>query len=213
MTGRSFGEGDCAAAFVSLGLCFPAKADAPAEGKYIFDILAKKQEVVGNCDQREQVLGDVTGKGENNHIVEGNAQIEQAQDPGLNRNDIEQQELCVGIECCKTDQQAQVQIYDTGRTAEDHTEYIHHEHTGQIEQIKPESTPGIFHSPPQTVVTEQTDQHNQNVAGAVGQYIGKQTPDLTAQDQFAVKSQHIVESVALIYQTENIDQGCAQRDI
>ena len=196
--GSCLGEGDGAGVFHRPGFCLSAHADAPVEGNDIHNILAEEQEIVGNGDQREQIQREVTCQRKLNHIINCDAQIEQSQNPGSHRDNVKQQELRIGIQGGKTDQQAQIQIEDAGSSAEEHAEYIHQKHTGQIEKIEPECTPGIFHSPSQTEVTEKTQNHNQGVACAVGKYIGKQTPDLTPQDQFPVKAQYKIEGIAFV---------------
>ena len=68
----------------------------PGRRQHIYHILTKEQEVVCQTDDREQIVGE----GINQKIHQYNGQIKQGKDPGLHRNDEEEQELCIREEGC-----------------------------------------------------------------------------------------------------------------
>lgn len=81
------GKGDGAGLFC-LGRLFaqqPACVDPPGQGDHIDHILAHKQEIVCQSDQREQGMGKRQGKG----VPQGDRQIKQGKDPRLYRDDIQ----------------------------------------------------------------------------------------------------------------------------
>ena len=179
------------------------------------DILSEEQKVICQSDQREEV--DREGVREYIHKCEH--QIEQGKDPGLHRNDEEQQERCVGIKCRIGQEQAHVQIGHIGpkikRIGKDQAKDIHEDHAGKIEQIEPERAPLMLYDPAKGVVAEKSDSCQEDiVAGiAVGQRIGKQPPDLSMQDRILIKDQKLIDDRVLCHHRHHIGDGTADTDV
>ena len=121
---------------------FPLCLDPPGQGQHVQHIGTEEQEVVGQGDYREQIVGEGIG----DQIHQHNGQIEQCEDPGLHRNNEEQQELCIREQGGVAQEQTQIQLSDAGSASKDHAVNVHHQHAGQIEQIEPQGSPYVFHS-------------------------------------------------------------------
>ena len=131
-------EGDAAGLGSGL-LCgvFTATLDSPGVGKQIGDIPPHKQQIVGNSHQGEQIVGEaVDGEGQREDPHKGQHQIHQREDPGLHRDDEEQQEMGIREHSGIAQEQAEVQIAYICPSAEKEAVDVHHDHTGEVEEIK-----------------------------------------------------------------------------
>ena len=195
-----------------LGRLFPeepAGIGTPGHGNHIQNILAEEQEVVGKGNHREQVVGERIGDQVDHH----NDQIKQCKDPGLHRNDKEQQEMGIRIQGSIAEEQAQVQIHDAGLTAEDHAVNVHHQHTGEIVQIESQGSPNILHGLSKRIITEQGNGCQKQRIGPISQGVGNKPPDLTMEDRIPVKIQKVIQKIVAGYLTHDIDHGSAQDDV
>ncbi len=171
----------------------PAGIDPPGLGQHIQYIAAKKQEIVGQGDDAEEIIGEGGGdKAECDHD-----QIDQGKDPCLHGNDKKQQEMGIGVHGCIAQEETQVQICHICLSAKNQTPDIHQYHTGQIEQIELKGAPGVFHGPAQRPVAEQGNgnQKQIGISGAVDQGEGNEPPDLTMQDGFLVEAQQRIQGI------------------
>ena len=182
---------------------------APGQGNNIQNILAEEQEIVGKGNDAEEIAGE--GKGEQIH--QHDHQIHQREQPGLHRDNEEQQELGIREDGGIAEEQAQVQVRDAGRAAEKHAVHIHHYNAGQIEQIEPQCAPALLHDPTDRIVAEQRNEHQQGTADHVGQRIGEQPPDLTLQNGSAVKAKQIIQNRLSCHIAHDIDNGSAKDDV
>lgn len=202
----------------------PSCVDPPAYREYVHHIFAEEQEIVQQCHQGEQPVGEGgDDKGALNHIIKGNAQIKQGKNPSPHRDDEQKQKLGAGVQGGIGDKQTQVQIAahvgikfrrhiigDTlkgkGHAAEGHGKGVHQQNAGEIEQVKPEGSPSVFHGFAQGIVAHQTDEHKQNIAipEYAGADAGDQPPDLTLQNQVPVKAQNAVQSIGTIDHAHDI---------
>lgn len=111
-----------------LLLLFPeqtAQLDPPGEGDDVGNIFSKEQEIVRDRHKGEQAVGEQTGGSEKGNAVDRQRQIDQRKDPGLDRNDIQQQEPGIGIHSGKAQKQAHIQIGDICPAAKEHRIDIH----------------------------------------------------------------------------------------
>jgi hypothetical protein len=66
----------------------------PGQGDKIGNILAEEQEVVGKGNQREQIVGEAKYRVRQvPHIKKNQSQINKGKNPGLHRDDKEEQEV------------------------------------------------------------------------------------------------------------------------
>ena len=191
----------------------PGGVDAPGYGDNIDDILAKKQKVISNGNQRKQTVGEQTQGSHGNYTVKGQRQIYKGEYPCLYRNDIQQQEPGVRIHCGISQKQAHVQISDICTAAKDHAENVHQQNAGKIKKVKPQRSPRIFHGSAKRIVAKQNNGGDQNVSCIVGEYVGEQSPYLSLQNKSAVEIQGVVQRVALVEQAQNINNGASQGHI
>ena len=137
----------------------------------------------------------------------------------------------IGIQGGIAQEQAQVQIIthtavDTvkgidhtaagnGNAAQAHGKHIHHQHAGQVEKIKPQCTPDIFHGTPQGIIADEGNSHQEQVGAtaAIGQRERNQTPNLALQNQLAVEAKNIIQHHAAGGHANQIYQRTAQRNI
>lgn len=187
----------------------PAGIDSPAHGDHVHDIFAEEQEIVCQGNDGKQIVGEGIG----DQIHQNNGKVKKSKDPCLYRDDKEQQKLCIGEECCVAEEQAEIQISYTGTAAKYHAEYIHHDDTGQIEEIEPKRAPDILHSLSQGIITEQGNGHEHQIIDPVGQRIAEQSPDLSLQNQIPVKIENVVKRVISAHLTHQIHNSGAQRDV
>ena len=187
LVGAGAGEGDYLRAGFGFALSSeePLGIEPPADGEDIQHILAKEQEVIGQADDREQIGGE----GIEQQTKQHDGQVKEGEDPGLHRDDEEQQETGIGVKGGVGQEQTQIEIVYICLTAEDKTVHIHHEDAGEVEQVEPESAPGVFHSPSQGIVADQIQKLVENIAVQGGQGIGEQPPNLALQDQISVEAQ------------------------
>ena len=105
----------------------------PGKRKQISDILTEEQQVIADGYQREQIVGEEKyGIGVDQNTVCSESQVDDAKDPGLYRNDEEQQKLCIGEHGGVGQKQAGIQIQNICIATEEHTEDVHQYHTGEI---------------------------------------------------------------------------------
>lgn len=207
------GEGDGAGLFCGLFLEEPAQIDPPGDGNDVDDIFAEKQEIVGDGDQREQIIRHKTDDRIDDHIVQRQGQIHHGEDPCFHGDEEEQQEMGVGIEGRITQKQAQVQIVNIGITAEEHAEHVHQHHTGEVKQIEPEGSPCVFHGAAQGVITQQTDSSQDDVTGIIGKDKTEKPPDLSLQNSTTVKAQKGIENTALVEHAHSIHDSAADGNV
>ena len=183
------GEGD-GFRFLLGGSLFkqPPGIHPPGYGDHIENIFSKEQEIVGKRDDGEKIVREGISQQTDDH----QRQIQQRENPCLDGNDEQQQELGIGVHGGVGEEQAEIEILRGGITAEDHAVDIHHQYAGQIEQVEFQGTPNIFDRPAERIITNQRDGGVENVAGIKGQSVGHKTPDLSLQDGFPVKAEHIV---------------------
>ena len=187
----------------------PAAIGTPGQGNDIQNFLAEEQEVIGQGNQGEKVVGEGVGE----QARQDNHQIQQSENPCFDRDDIEQQEMGVGIHGGVTQEQAHVQVVHIRGAAENHAVNVHQQNAGEVEQIEFEGAPAIFHSPAQRKIAEQADQLKQNVLPVSGQGIGNQTPHLTLENQVPVKIQKIVQERITAQNSHHIDNSGADGNI
>ena len=178
---------------------------APGSGHQVQNIAAKEQQVVGDGNDGEEVGGEGIG----NKIIDHQTQIEQTEEPGLDRDDEEQQKMGIGIHGGETQEQAEVQIGDAGITTENHAVDIHHHNTAEIKQIKPEGAPCIFDGSSQRVITEERNADEQQIAVtcAIGEGIGEESPDLTVENAGPIEAEQIVKGVVARDLDHHINDG------
>ena len=197
------------------GIAVPAQhtleINTPAHGNDIQDILAEEQKVVCKGNDAEQIVGEGQGK----QIQQHDYKIEQCKNPGFDRDEEKQQEMCVGIHGGIAEEQAQIQICDISLSAEDHAVNVHQNHAGNIEQIELQCAPDIFHSTSEGIVAQQGNgnQKQITVAGTIGEGIGKQAPDLTMQDAFPVEAENVVKNIVSGHLADQIYNGGSHSDI
>lgn len=189
----------------SAEICPPGKRD------YIQHVLAEEEEVIGKGYDTEQIVG----KRQGHQIQYNNYQVKQSKDPCFNGNEEKQQEMGIGVQRGIAEKQTEVQVSHICLSAEDQTVNIHQDHTGEIEQIKFQRTPDIFHGPAKRIIAEQgnSDQDQVAVSGSVGEGIGKQPPDLALQNAFPVKAQNAVQCIISGHLSNQIDNGGSHGDI
>ena len=185
------------------------EVDPPGSGDHIQHILAEEQEVVGKRNDAEQIAGE--GKGD--QINDHDDQIKQGEDPCLHRDHEEKQEVGVGVHGGIGQEQAQIQIGDTGIAAEDQTVNVHQHHTGEIEEIEFQRAPEILHGSAERVVAQQGNGGEDQAAGIIGQRIGDQTPHFTPEDPFPAEVQQIIQKVIAGHGAHQIDHGAAQGNV
>ena len=187
--------------------CIAAGVDPPGLGQHIQHILAEEQEVIGQGDQAEEIVGE----GASEEVQGNDGQIDEGKDPGLYGDDEEQQEVGIGIHGGITQEHAQIQISDIRLAAKDQTPDIHQHHTGEIEEVKLESSPAVFHGPAQRPVAEQGNGNEQQivVSGAVNQGEGHKPPDLTVEDALPVEAKQGIQAVVSGHLADDINNGSA----
>ena len=83
---------------LSLGRCLPLYLHSPIQRDEILDVTGHEEQIITKCHQREQVVGEVHDReAEIEHFGQYHCQINQPNDPSLNGDDEENQELAVGI--------------------------------------------------------------------------------------------------------------------
>ena len=111
------------------------------------DIFSKEQEVICDGDQGEKADRERIGE----YIRKSQHQIEHCEDPSLHRDDKEEQERGIGIQCRIGQKQAHIQVGNVGPNivwvGEHKTEDVHQDHAGEIEEVEPERAPLIFDDP------------------------------------------------------------------
>lgn len=182
--------------------------DPPGDGEQIFTVSAKGQEVVAQGDEGEEIVGEEVEDTQND-----DEQIKQRQIPGLHGNDEKQGKLGIGVEGGIGQEQAQVQIVGAGHAAEDQAVHVHQQDSGEVEQIEPEGAPEIFNGPSQGVVAQEHQGGPEDVAGEVQEYVAEQPPDLTLEDQTAVKIEPVGDHAAGIDGAQKIHRHSAQGDV
>ena len=88
--GPGGGEGNRAGFLCGFLFKQPFRVDAPSNRYHIENIFAKEEEVIGKGDHREQIVGERIYQ----KTVQNQQKIDQRENPGFNRDDIQKQELC-----------------------------------------------------------------------------------------------------------------------
>ena len=106
------------AAMLVLGFCFlllfrMCGTLGPAllifSGEEVTHICAEEEKIVGNRYQGEQVVGETKYRKRCIEDLNGNQnEVDKTHYPGFDGNDEHNEELAVGIQCCKGQQQTQV---------------------------------------------------------------------------------------------------------
>ncbi len=185
--------------------------DPPGLGKHIQHITSKEQEIVGQGNNAEEIMGE----GDGEEIQSHQHQIDQGENPGLHGNDEEQQKMGVGIHGGVAQKQAQIQIGHIGLSAKDQAPDVHHQKAGQVKQVEFKDTPAVFHSPSQRIVAEQGNSNEQQigVSGTVDQRIGNQPPDLPLQDALPMETQQGIKGIVSGHLSHQIDNGSTGGDV
>ena len=170
-----------------------AGIDPPGLGQYVQHIPAEEQEIIGQGNHAEEIVGE----GGSEEIQCNDCQIQQSKDPGLYGDNKEQQKMRVGIHGGITEKQTQIQIGNIGLSAKDQTPDIHHYHTSEVKKIKFKGTPCVFHGSAQRPVAKQGNGNQKKiaVACAIDKGEGDQTPDLTVENTFPVETKQIIQGV------------------
>ena len=97
---------------ISLRLLFlSGSLHPPGQRQHILDVSAKEQEIVCQRHQGEQIIREQEiRRRQRQHLIRGDAQIEQRKDPRPHGNDKEQQEVGIRVQGGIAQEQAQVQI-------------------------------------------------------------------------------------------------------
>jgi len=190
------------------------------KGKQIQNIPSRKNQIAGKTNQREQIVGENGRICENFHTNHEN--IHDSHKPGFHRNEIQHQKLRIGIGGGKHQKHTQMQIpghvqidgVGIGHRRKDHGKHIHDQYTGEIKQIKFESSHGHFNSASQHIEEIAENQGQENViADIFSKYIGKQSPDLALQDQSFVKAKIGIQNRIAGHLCHNGHNGRADDDI
>lgn len=208
------GEGDHGGRLLGFGWALlppeqPGGIDSPGYGEDIHHILAEEKEIVRQSNQGEQAEGENTEGSPENHRQQRQDQVDQSQDPGLHRDDKEQQELGIGVKCGVGQEQAQVQVEGIGLAAEDHAEGIHHQYAAEVKQIEPQGAPAVFDGFAQGAIADQRNDGGDEIAGIIGKGKGKQPPNLTGEDPTPIETQYIVKNTVLAEQGKEHYQDAA----
>ena len=181
----------------------------PAPGQDIDHILAEEQKVVHQRDHREQIVGP----GVDDQAPDHHHQIHQSENPCLHRDEEKQHELGIGEQGGVGQKQAHIQVGGVCEAPKEHTEYIHHHHAPQVEQVKAQGAPDGFNGLPNAVVAEEHDCGKEDVATVIDKGVGDQPPDLAGQNQIPVKVQKGGYCPAGVDHVHEIDDGSAHGDI
>ena len=152
----------------------PAGIDTPAPGENVENILSKKQEIVSKRNDGEQIHGEGSEKTQQN-----DDQIDQSEDPGLYRNDKEDEDLSVGEEGGIGQEETHVQISRGGSTAEDHAIDVHQENAGKVENVESEGSPDVLNGLSQRIIAQEYKGGQKDISAAEAEWVGDQTPDLS----------------------------------
>ena len=128
------------------------------------------------------------------------------------------------MERCESQKQAHVQIaghFSVGQNridnqgigddgAEDHSEDIHQNHTGEIIQVKLEYAHTVFDMSADQIEKVKEKQVNETATG-LGEHISEQPPNLTLQNFGFIKTQKLVKNNAAVdhghYNNESVAKG------
>ena len=210
---RTCVEGDgfvlLAAGSISGPLGSSSGIDPPGLGQYIGNIAAEEQEIVGEGNDAEKVVGERYCKKIHKH----QDKIQKREDPCFDGDNKEQQEMGIRIHGGIAQEETQIQIGDVGLSAEKQAPDIHQDDTCQIEQIEFKGAPAVFHGPTKGPVAEQGNGNEKKiaVAGAVDQGEGEKTPDLAVENGFPVEAQQGIKgevSGHLPHKIDNCGSGC-----
>ena len=94
-----------------------------------------------------------------------------------------------------------------------HAEGIRQQNAGEVEQVKFQCTPYIFHGPAQREIANQSNGGEEDRTGIVGQGVGEKPPDLPLEDQLPVKAKPLVENIGFGKHAHQIHDGAADGDI
>lgn len=157
-------KGDCSGGPLLPGSAMSAGADRLRQ--QIQYILTGKQQEIGNADQREQIMREQVAHIA--HINDQQNQVKNAQEPGLYRDNEENQKLAVRIGNGEDQKQSKVHIpghiavnISTHKLSrqeaalysnrihrrKDHGKDHHQQHSGKIEKIELEGSHNQFHVP------------------------------------------------------------------
>ena len=75
----------------------PGEIDLPGKGDHIDHIFAEEQEIIADGHEGEQTVGEQAGGCHIDKTVKGQTQINDCKDPCLDRDDIQKQELGIGV--------------------------------------------------------------------------------------------------------------------
>lgn len=196
LIGTGVGEGDDLRLLGTSLEFLPKSAEIhdPGNGYHIHNVFSKEQEIVGKRDDGEQVSRPERHfkQAEQDHD-----QVQQGKNPRFHRDNKEKQEGGLGIHGGIAEEQTQIQVADRSVAVEDHGVYVHEHDTGQVEEVKFQRSPLVFHGPSQRVVAQQQNKLEQNVAACHGQRIGNQPPDLTVKNGAAVKAEQIIQNIVV----------------
>jgi len=95
-------------------------------------------------------------------------------------------------------------------TKNDHKGF-HQKKSGKIEKIKPECAPAVFDGAAQGEKAKKTNCYKKDIAVAEngGKYAGEKTPNLSFQDQSAVKAESQKQNIVICKLAHQIDDGVA----
>ena len=94
-------ERNCACFLSAFFLKQPAGVDTPGARNHIQYIFSKEQEIVGKSNQREEIVRP----GRTEDLNEDQHKIDQCEDPCFHWNDVQKQELGIGVECSVSQKQ------------------------------------------------------------------------------------------------------------
>lgn len=187
----------------------PAGIQPPFQGDNIPNILTEEQEVICQRDQWEDIVGEGVAK----DADQNDCQIQKSKDPGLDRDNKEQQEVRLREKGRIAEEETHIQIVDICLAAEDHGVNIHEYDAGKIEQVKFQCAPCPLHDSAQRIIAQKADKHHQDAAAEHGQRIGNEPPDLSMEDRCPVEHQKVIEQIVSGNIAHQINNGVADADI
>ena len=105
-----------------------------------------------------------------------------------------------------------MQVVGTGVAAEDQAVHIHNENAREIEEVQPQCAPDIFDALSDGVVKDQHDSSPEHGAGAVQKDVAEQPPDLTTEDQTAVKAEPVIQRLGGVHLVDQVHARDAETD-
>lgn len=182
----------------------PSEVDLPDIREDLDKGFPQKQEIIGQGKDRKEIAQQ--------QLVQIQCQENNGQPSRLDGDNKIEPESCIRVQGSIDQEKAIVQTDAVG-IAQEHTAEAAEEQAGEVEDVELQYPPIILQGSSQLGIEEGEDQRGDRTPGGkVQQSIGKQSPELSLQNESSIKPEGTIELSTGIGLDQKIDQNVCQND-